>query len=226
MYESSEINLELKRLKLKIMSMSPYEFETYIAKLFENIGYDVEQTPASNDGGKDIILKNGQRKYYVECKHFSIGNFVGREILQKAVGAAVVDSDVDACILVTTSLFNSNALDIAGKSHNMPIFLLDLEDILDLSMLNAGEDVFDNGVLLEIPDIQESSPSRKTTYTAPPIYHCYSTVANKERIKDSRRNWAGRQERKQIKNPSKSHSSEGSCQRQHDLNVKHFDSWG
>lgn len=55
MYESSEINLELKRLKLKIMSMSPYEFETYIAKLFENIGYDVEQTPASNDGGKDII---------------------------------------------------------------------------------------------------------------------------------------------------------------------------
>lgn len=142
MFESDEDNIYIKRLKLKIMSMSPYDFECYITQLFKRLGYNALQTPPTNDGGKDIILEYALRKYYVECKHFSIGNFIGREILQKAVGAAVVDGNVDACIIVTTSLFNHNFLDIVGNSNSMPVFLLDLDDIVLLSTLTPGRDIF------------------------------------------------------------------------------------
>lgn len=143
MFESNGSCVNLKRLKNKILGLDPFEFEAYIATIFERHGYDVTITPQSNDGGKDLILRCGSRKYYVECKHF-IGHWVGREILQKLAGAAAIDGGVDACIIVTTSYFNENVLKAAENSKTMPIFLLDLEDICYLDNLqeNIGIDIF------------------------------------------------------------------------------------
>ena len=62
--------------------------------------------------------------------------------IQKAVGAAIIDGDVDACIIITTSHFNDNTLIEAEKSSIMPIFLLDFEDIIELKSLSVIEDIF------------------------------------------------------------------------------------
>ena len=104
-----QIDLEKKLEKNRIRALSPIAFEEYMANLFIKYGYEVEQTPPTNDGGKDLILKYDGVKYYVECKHFTEGT-VGREIIQKLVGAGIVDGDVYGFIVATTSCFNDNAI--------------------------------------------------------------------------------------------------------------------
>lgn len=48
--------------------------ELLLGELFSGLGFDVQVTPASNDGGKDVILtatvSGHQRTYYVELKHW------------------------------------------------------------------------------------------------------------------------------------------------------------
>lgn len=124
------INLDKKREKNKIRALSPIAFEEYMANLFREYGYEVIQTPPTNDGGKDLILQYDGRKYYVECKHFTEGA-VGREIIQKLVGAGIVDGDVDGFVVATTSYYNDNAIACMEKS-NVPLFLLDLDDIVSI----------------------------------------------------------------------------------------------
>lgn len=137
------ISLEKKREKNKIKALSPSDFEEYVAGLFRLYGYKADVTPATNDGGKDIILKYDNRRYYVECKHFTDGA-VGREIIQKLVGAGVVDGNVDGYIVATSSCFNDNAINCMEKS-TVPLFLLDLDDIVDLATNKEalfGSDLF------------------------------------------------------------------------------------
>lgn len=123
---------DMKELELvnSIRSLSPYAFEQYVADCFAGWGFDVEQTPPTNDGGKDIILRKDGKTYYVECKHFSEG-LVGREIIQKLVGAGVIDGNVNGYVVVASSGFNSNAIECAKK--NDKIFLIDLLNLVRLS---------------------------------------------------------------------------------------------
>ena len=139
------INLDKKREKNKIRALSPIAFEEYMANLFRECGYEVTQTPPTNDGGKDLILQYDGRKYYVECKHFTEGA-VGREIIQKLVGAGIVDGDVDGFIVATTSYYNDNAIACMEKS-NVPLFLLDLEDIISIS-INSDKQIMTDLFLL------------------------------------------------------------------------------
>lgn len=127
-----QIDLEKKLEKNRIRALSPIAFEEYMANLFIEYGYEVEQTPPTNDGGKDLILKYDGVKYYVECKHFTEGT-VGREIIQKLVGAGIVDGDVYGFIVATTSCFNDNAIKCMERT-SVPLFLLDLDDIAALSV--------------------------------------------------------------------------------------------
>ncbi len=58
--------------------MAPLEFECAIAELFKRLGYEVIQTPFSNDGGKDAIARKDGKKYLIECKRYAPGNSIGR----------------------------------------------------------------------------------------------------------------------------------------------------
>lgn len=140
------IDLEKKLEKNKIRTLSPIAFEEYMANLFKAYGYEVEQTPPTNDGGKDLILQYDNAKYYVECKHFTEGS-VGREIIQKLVGAGIVDGDVYGFIVATTSCFNDNAIKCMEHT-TVPLFLLDLDDIVSLAM-EKSENVKQDMFLLE-----------------------------------------------------------------------------
>lgn len=125
----------LKKEKLKIKALSPVEFETFVSNLLKDLGFSVSQTPPTNDGGKDIVAHKDGKTYYIECKHFSEGA-VGREIIQKLIGAGMIDGNVDGFIVVTSSYFNSNAIECAEKFKNL--LLWDLEDIMYLIRLKEG----------------------------------------------------------------------------------------
>lgn len=138
-----KVSQNRKVIKNRLRALNPNAFESYIATLFKKLGYSVVQTPITNDGGKDIIASLNGRTYYIECKHFTEGS-VGREIIQKLVGAGVLDGGVDGYVLTTTSYYNDNALRCLEKA-TVPLFLLDLDDLACLEELaekDNNEDIF------------------------------------------------------------------------------------
>lgn len=43
-----------------IHSMSGTQFESYLKKIFENLGYSVQTTPQTNDQGADLIIRDSR----------------------------------------------------------------------------------------------------------------------------------------------------------------------
>ncbi|MGO4859076.1 restriction endonuclease [Arthrobacter sp. 2MCAF14] len=53
-----------RRLPVKrcgLSELSPREFELLVAALFHKLGYNVEVTPQTRDGGRDVVLTASQR---------------------------------------------------------------------------------------------------------------------------------------------------------------------
>ncbi|WP_242950490.1 restriction endonuclease [Clostridium acidisoli] len=122
-----KVNLTLDDIK----KMNGREFEIWCAKLLTQLGYKVKITQQTNDEGKDLIV---DKSIYVECKCWDEdGKNIGREILQKLIGAMVADGGkINKGICVTTSGFNKNAIeykDKINKNTNIELKLYDLYDI-------------------------------------------------------------------------------------------------
>lgn len=99
---------------IKHFSSCPLEFEQFVADIYKDKGFDTEVTSGSGDGGKDIIMYKGRHKYAVEVKLYSQDHKVDRERIQK-LHSAMIDSDADRGIFVTTSDFTDPAYDYADK---------------------------------------------------------------------------------------------------------------
>lgn len=96
-------------------SMNPREFEDAVARLFIELGYEVEQTPYSNDGGKDAIVSKEDKKYVVECKRYGRGALTGRRDLQILI-AAMHDVKADGAFFISTGRFARTATDYAQEN--------------------------------------------------------------------------------------------------------------
>jgi hypothetical protein len=95
--------------------MGARQFENAIALLFTTLGYHVEQTPYSNDGGKDAILTKDGKIFLVECKRYNATNCIGRPDIQKFV-AAMHDEKAAGGFYVNTGRFSPEATKYA-KAH-------------------------------------------------------------------------------------------------------------
>lgn len=98
----------------KMYELTPREFEKMIAELYQKLGYSVELTKQTRDGGKDIYLayKNdiGSFLYLVECKKYAKDNPVGVGIVRGLYGVQALESKkVTGSIIATTSYFTSDA---------------------------------------------------------------------------------------------------------------------
>lgn len=97
---------------------SGYDFEDYISKLLTSMGFVVEQTTYSNDGGIDIIAVYEKPifsgKYIIQCKNWQ-GNVGAPEI--RDLFGVVMDQRANKGILITPSDFTEQAYAFAkGKN--------------------------------------------------------------------------------------------------------------
>lgn len=102
-----------------------YDFEIFVAKIFKQNGYYVYHTQKTNDGGKDIIVEKNNTRIYIECKYWNSHHAVGREAIQKLVGAAIMDG-VQNAIFITTSGYNQNAITAANMINRQSSFKIEL----------------------------------------------------------------------------------------------------
>lgn len=113
-----------------INSLSGVEFEMVCKKLLENMGFAVETTKTSGDGGIDLIAYNSQTllsgKYIIQCKRYT--GSVGEPIIRDLYGV-VTSERANKGILMTSGVFTKQAQIFAdGK----PIELIDGVKLRDL----------------------------------------------------------------------------------------------
>lgn len=94
-----------------LRTLSPRDFEHFVLKVLAGLGFEVELTSQTCDGGRDIIAVRHDAtsvKYLVECKRYSEGNRVGVGVVRQLHGV-VDDERATKGILVTTSTFTRGA---------------------------------------------------------------------------------------------------------------------
>jgi len=120
---------ESLKIKNKLKSMTPRQYEIFCSNLFALMGYKVLITKESNDGGKDIVLRKLNKVYYVECKCFT-NTQVSRPIAQKLVGALVGDKlPPKNGIIITTTAYSKGCIEY---SKSVGLKLIDLNETINI----------------------------------------------------------------------------------------------
>ncbi|MCT7553634.1 restriction endonuclease [Aliarcobacter butzleri] len=143
---SETIEISFQKIKNKIyneildtiISKTPREFEKLVVELLQRMGYggeiqnSAEVTQYSNDNGIDGIIKEdvlGFGRIYIQAKRYQRDNKIGREDLNKFVGALAV-AQSNKGVFITTSSFNKNAIEYANKlNNNTTLVLIDGEQL-------------------------------------------------------------------------------------------------
>lgn len=121
-----------------VLSKTPSEFEGLVVKLLELMGYGGQVknagsvTQASNDGGIDGIIKEdvlGLGKIHIQAKRYARSNTVGREEVQKFVGALAV-AQSNKGVFITTSSYSAGAIAYAeGLNGTTNLVLINGEQL-------------------------------------------------------------------------------------------------
>ena len=108
------------------------EFEIFISKLLNSMGFMTKMTKMSNDGGIDIIATSDkpffEGTYVIQCKFYKKGNNIGEPTIRDLYGT-VMSENANKGILITTTSFTNSAIKF---SKNKQIELIDgnkLEEI-------------------------------------------------------------------------------------------------
>lgn len=115
-----------------ILSKTPREFEKLVVLLLQRMGYggEIKQsgvvTSYTNDGGIDGIIKEdvlGLGRIHIQAKRYAQANSVGREEIQKFVGALAV-AQSNKGVFITTSSFSQGAVTYAESLNGATTLIL------------------------------------------------------------------------------------------------------
>lgn len=116
---------------MDINTLSGIEFEDLTHQLLLKVGFSVEQTKASRDGGIDLIAYSNEPffkgKYIIQCKRYA--GTVGEPIIRDLYGV-VSNERANKGILITTGNFSISALEFSKDKNLELIDGLNLESLL------------------------------------------------------------------------------------------------
>lgn len=124
-----------EKLRAKLLSMDPGQFEVLVAELLEKLGYEnVTVTGRSGDKGIDIVARLSMGgitsvKTVVQVKRYKTGNNIGGSVIAQLRGSAEVDQ---RGLVITTSDFTKDGLVEADASNKMPVAVVNGDKLLDL----------------------------------------------------------------------------------------------
>ena len=125
-------NATKSELLERLRNIDPYYFEKVVLILLKKMGYgDFIETPKSSDGGIDGIInedKLGLDRIYIQAKRFN-ENKVREKDIRNFIGA--MSGDTNKGVFVTTSEFDSGAVQKARQAHHK-IILIDGIKLVDL----------------------------------------------------------------------------------------------
>ena len=112
-----------------IGNLSPRQFEIFCYELYKALGYKCTLTQATNDFGRDVIIKKDGKTFFIECKHYSKNNKVTRDVCLKLLGS-VSTFNADGGIVISTGDFTRPCYELSNRVDNLE--LVGYTDIMDL----------------------------------------------------------------------------------------------
>lgn len=123
----------IRRNPSELHRIRPRQFEELICELLARMGWKVELTPESNDGGYDIFGISGSTggvtsSWIIECKKYAPENKVGVSVVRSLCGVKEQIKAANAMI-VTTSTFTRGALNLSNSRWDLS--LKDYQSVLE-----------------------------------------------------------------------------------------------
>ena len=136
--------------------MSPFQFEEFIARLFNKKEYHANATKKTGDSGIDVIATKGLEKVAIQCKKNRKDIKVSNGVIQKALGSLVNPYNATNCIVITTAeCFTNQAIQQAGNA-NIPCELWNRKKLI-AEILSTFEDCEEGWDLLN--ELEENNNS-------------------------------------------------------------------
>jgi len=115
-----------------LYQLNGFMFEEFMAELFKGMGYLVEQTAKTRDGGVDILaikkIDDISLRFLIECKKYAKKRKVGVSLVRSLFGVKH-HMGASKAIIATTSEFTKPAADFA-EAHKWDLELKDFNGII------------------------------------------------------------------------------------------------
>jgi hypothetical protein len=128
----------------QLLVLTPRKFEEFVASLWAQMGYEVELTPPTRDGGWDVTAvrrAEAEVKYLIECKRYTPPRNVGAPVVRALLG--VVEGErATKGILATTASFTPDAMRVFRENwwRLEPADRASILDWIRRAMQSVGED--------------------------------------------------------------------------------------
>lgn len=104
------------------LGLNGLQFEQEVADVFRKNGFKAEVTPATGDGGVDIIMHKDNLKYIVQCKKYSNHPVTPQEL--RALWGVKDDFSADRILMVTTSTLTKMGKQFLSNKPNFSVLTL------------------------------------------------------------------------------------------------------
>lgn len=119
------------------------ELERIVGEIFSGLGFDVEVTACSKDGGKDVLLYYQGKKYLIEIKDWAEQR-VGKKSINKFL-QVVFKEDGEKGLFLSTSGYCDNAFETLTEIEKEKLQVGDSSQIVNMAKLYVRKN---NGVYL------------------------------------------------------------------------------
>lgn len=131
---SSELIKQLAANPRQLYLLQPRKFEELVAELLHDMGSDVQLTPESKDGGRDVLASLatplGKLLVIVECKRYAEHRKVGAAIVERFLWTVDRRDRASLGILATTSSFTHDAR-LLESSNKWRLGLRDYDHLVE-----------------------------------------------------------------------------------------------
>jgi restriction system protein len=109
-------------------AMDGFQFEDFLVKIFQTMGYDVKETKRTQDQGADLFVTRFDKNMVIQAKNYS--GSVGNSAVQQVISAKTFYG-CDEAMVVTNSYFTKSAKELADSAMVRLIDRDELQNYLD-----------------------------------------------------------------------------------------------
>lgn len=154
-------------LKRHLQQMGDYDFEHFVADLWERQGWNTEVEQQSNDAGVDVrAIKSSpfHQKQLIQAKRYSQSTTVGGPDIQQYASLKQQEQAVDSAVIVTTSSFTRPA---KKRADDLNVKLVDGDDLVSLIDEFDAHDIVDSYLNASRRDVTTTNDGSLTEADTP-----------------------------------------------------------
>lgn len=133
--DESEFYLDNKRDSTSnldfIDTLSGYEFELLISELYAAMGYSVEHTKKTRDGGVDIKAVKNNKCSIIQCKRYAPKKKIGINVIRVFLGVINTSEKINNGVIISSAGFTKPVEKFAEKYNIQLINRIDLKRMLN-----------------------------------------------------------------------------------------------